>query len=234
MTWVETPEGRLRVGKVLCLVRNYVAHAAEFDQEVPPEPVYFLKPPTALLPGGGTVVLPPGVGEVQAEAELALVLGHRAKALGPGEALDRVLGYAAFLDITARDLQRRAVGRGLPWTLAKGMDTFAPVSAVRPREEVGDPHTLRLRLRVNGVTRQDATTAQMVHRIPETLAHMARYLTLERGDVVATGTPEGVPSVGPGDALELEIERVGVLRVRVEGAGGGGQSSSRKSKQSKQ
>jgi 2-keto-4-pentenoate hydratase/2-oxohepta-3-ene-1,7-dioic acid hydratase in catechol pathway len=216
VAWIEGPEGRLRAGKVLCLVRNYQAHAEEFHQEAPPEPVYFLKPSTALLPSGGTVLLPPAIGEVQAEAELAVVLGRRARGIRPEEALDRVLGYAAFLDITARDLQRAAVRKGLPWTLAKGMDSFAPLGPVRRREAVEDPHGLRLRLRVNGQVRQEASTERMIHRIPPTLAHMARYMTLERGDVVATGTPAGVPTVAPGDVLELEVEKVGALRVRVE------------------
>lgn len=215
MTWVETPSGRLSVGKILCLVRNYAAHAEEFRQTVPEEPVYFLKPATAIVHDGEAVVAPPGESDLQAEAELAVVVGKRARSIRPEEAYGHLLGYAAFLDITARTLQRRAIREGLPWSLAKGMDTFAPVSAVRPKEVVPDPHDLELHLRVNGKTRQRASTARMVHRIPETLAHLARAVTLEPGDLVATGTPEGVPAIGPGDVLELEIEKVGRLEVTV-------------------
>lgn len=216
MTWVETPEGRLSVGKIVCLVRNYRAHAEEAGQDAPREPTYFLKPATALVHDGEAVVVPPITSDVQAEAELAVVVGRPARAIQAEQAEEHVLGYAVLLDITARDLQRRASAEGLPWTLAKGMDTFAPVSAVQPRERVPDPHRLELTLRVNGEVRQRGSTADMVHRIPPALAAISSRMTLERGDLVATGTPAGVPSVGPGDRLEAEVPGVGRLRVTVE------------------
>lgn len=219
MGWVETPEGKLRVGKILGLVRNYRAHAAESGTEPPAEPVYFLKPPTALLPNGGRLVVPPGTGVLEAEAELALVIGGTTKSVHAAEADASILGYCAFLDITARELQRRAMADGLPWTLAKGMDGFAPISALRPKEDVGDPHELEISLSVNGEVRQRGSTAGMVHRIPEIVAAIAARLTLERGDVIATGTPAGVPGVASGDRLDLRIPSVGRLRVTVEAGG---------------
>ncbi len=219
MGWVETPDGRLRVGKVLGLVRNYRAHAEESGMQPPSEPVFFLKPTTALLPDGGRLVVPPDAGVLDAEAELALVIGETTKAVPAAQADASILGYCAFLDITARDLQRHAMAEGLPWTLAKGMDGFAPISALRPREEVGDPHNLDIRLAINGEGAQQGSTAEMVHRIPEIVAAVSARLTLERGDVIATGTPAGVPRIGAGDQLDLRIPSVGRLRVTVKASG---------------
>lgn len=131
-------------------------------------------------------------------------------------AFDHVLGYCVFLDITARDLQRLAVGEGLPWTLSKGMDTFAPVSRMTSKDEVGDPHELEILLKVNGEVRQVGNTSQMVHGVPAIVAAVSSHMTLLKGDVIATGTPAGVPKVEPGDELEAEISRVGKVAVRVE------------------
>ncbi len=215
MTWVLVPEGRLRVGKILCLARNYRAHAEEFDETVPPQPTYFIKPATSIIHDGGEVVAPEITSDLHAEAELAVVIGTAARRVSRDSALDHVLGYCVFLDITARDLQRQAVRDGLPWTLAKGMDTFSPISDVRPKEEVGDPHALEILLKVNGKTRQSASTAQMVHKVPDVIASISAHMTLERGDMIATGTPEGVPRIVPGDRLQAEVRGVGRLRVKV-------------------
>lgn len=216
MGWVETPDGRIRVGKILGLVRNYRGHARESGTEPPAEPVYFLKPSTALLPDGGRLTVREDVGILEAEAELALVIGATTTAVPAAQVSDHILGYCAFLDITARDLQRQAMEAGLPWTLAKGMDGFAPISPLRPREEVRDPHALDIRLEVNGEEAQRGSTADMVHRIPEIVAAISARITLEAGDVIATGTPAGVPGIGPGDRLDLRIPTVGQVRVAVE------------------
>lgn len=199
------------------VVGNYAAHRAEMGR-APAGPGglgFFLKPATALLPGGGDIVLPRGIGRVDHEVELAVVVGRRARRVAPERALAHVLGYAVLLDVTARDLQERARRAGLPWAEAKGFDTFAPVSEVAPAAEVGDPHRLELALRVNGEERQRGSTAQMLVRVPEFLARLSRAMTLEGGDVVATGTPTGVGPLVPGDALEAEAERVGRLVCRV-------------------
>ncbi|MFQ5553101.1 MAG: fumarylacetoacetate hydrolase family protein, partial [Thermoplasmata archaeon] len=128
MGWLEAPGGKIRVGKILGLVRNYRAHAQESGTEPPTEPVFFLKPTTALLPSGGRLFVPPDVGVLEAEAEFALVIGTKTKSVAAAQADRAILGYCAFLDITARALQHRAMAEGLPWTLAKGMDGFAPIS----------------------------------------------------------------------------------------------------------
>ena len=219
MGWVETLDGRIRVGKILGLVRNYRGHAEESGTEPPAEPVYFLKPSTALLSDGGRLVVPEDTGILEAEAELALVIGTKARAVPALQVDAHILGYCAFLDITARELQRQAMEEGLPWTLAKGMDGFAPISPVRPRAEVPDPHALDIRLTVNGKEVQRGSTAEMVHRIPEIVASISARLTLEPGDVIATGTPAGVPAIAPGDRLDLRIPTVGRVRVTVEALG---------------
>ncbi len=219
MGWVETPDGRVRVGKILGLVRNYRGHARESGTEPPAEPVYFLKPATALLPDGGRLVVPRDTGTLEAEAELAFVIGATTRAVSAAQADAHILGYCAFLDITARELQRDAMEEGLPWTLAKGMDGFAPISPLRPRAEVPDPHALDIRLEVNGKEAQRGSTAEMVHRIPQIVASISARLTLEPGDVIATGTPAGVPGIAPGDRLDLRIPTVGRLRITVESLG---------------
>lgn len=208
------------MGKILCLVRNYRGHAEESGHEAPPEPTYFLKPSTSIIHHGDTVVAPTLASDLQAEAELAVVIGSTARKVSLDSSLECVLGYAVFLDMTARNLQREAIREGLPWTLAKGMDTFAPISEARLREDVGDPHGLEIRLKVNEVTRQRASTSQMVHKIPDIIASISSRITLERGDVIATGTPEGVPSVVPGDAMEAVIDGIGRLKVKVAEADG--------------
>lgn len=205
--------GRLRAGKVVGVVGNYARHRAEMGHapEPPGEPSFFLKPTTALLPGGGKVVLPPGVGRVEHEVELAVVIAKAGRGIAPEEALEHVFGYAVFLDITARELQAEAKARGLPWAEAKGFDTFAPISAVARRFQVKDPHDVELALGVNGEVRQQGSTKQMLVQIPEIIARISRVMTLEHGDIIATGTPDGVGPLVPGDRLEASASRVGEL-----------------------
>lgn len=208
---------KLRPGKIVCVARNYPAHAKESGSDVPTEPVFFLKPATALLESGGTILLPPQSKRVEAECELGVVLAGGGRDVPRERAMDRVLGYAVLFDMTARDLQAEAKAKGLPWTASKGFDTFAPISAIAPATAVGDPHALAIRLEVNGLVAQDGNTAEMVHRVPDLIHHASRIMTLERGDVLATGTPAGVREVRDGDVLVGTIERVGRLEARVAG-----------------
>lgn len=205
----------LEVSKILCLARNYAEHAKELGNVVPQEPVFFLKPPSCLLPGGGEIRMPTDIGRVDVETELVAILGRGGRDLRPSEAMQLVAGYAVFFDITARGLQGRARKEGQPWTAAKGYDTFGPISGPVAAKMVPDPHNLPIRLRVNGVVRQDSNTRHMVFRIPETLAAISRVMSLEAGDLLATGTPEGVWPLAPGDTLEAEIPGVGSLRCTV-------------------
>ncbi len=202
---------RIHATKVLCVARNYADHAKEMNTPVPTEPIFFLKPTTSLLPGGGRILLPPESHRVEVETELAVVLEHGGADLAPEQAMGLVAGYAVFFDITARDLQAKARTEGSPWTASKGYDTFAPISTGMAASRVPDPHGLPIRLKVNGVLRQDSNTSRMVFRIPQLIAAASRIMSLERGDVLATGTPAGVRPVVAGDVLEGEIPGVGSL-----------------------
>lgn len=208
-------EAPLEVSKIVCLARNYEEHAKELGGVIPKQPVFFLKPPSCLVPGGGEIRIPPDIGRVDVETELVAILGQGGRDVPPSDAMRLVAGYAVFFDITARDLQGQARKEGQPWTAAKGYDTFGPISAPVAARLVPDPHNLGIRLKVNGSLRQDSNTKHMVFRIPETLAAVSRVMSLEKGDLLATGTPEGVWPLSPGDVLEAEIEGVGRLRCTV-------------------
>ncbi len=203
------------VTKILCLARNYAEHAKELGGVLPKAPVFFIKPPSCLMPGGGEIRMPTDIGRVDVETELAVILGRGGADVPASEAMNLVAGYAVFFDITGRDLQAHARKEGQPWTAAKGYDSFGPISAAVPASRVPDPHNLPIRLQVNGVVRQDSNTNHMVFKIPETLAAISRVVRLEPGDVLATGTPEGVWPLAPGDVLEAEIPGVGRLRCTV-------------------
>jgi 2-keto-4-pentenoate hydratase/2-oxohepta-3-ene-1,7-dioic acid hydratase in catechol pathway len=195
--------------KIVCVGRNYSAHARELGHEVPSEPLLFLKPPSALLGPGGSVVLPPESTRVEHEAELAVVIGRRAKAVAKADALGHVLGYACSCDVTARDLQRKDV----QFTRAKGFDTFCPVGPWIETEL--EPSSLGIRCRVSGATRQDGTTAHMIFDVPTVIAYASRMMTLEPGDVILTGTPEGVGPLALDDSLEVEVTGIGTLKLRI-------------------
>jgi uncharacterized protein (TIGR00369 family) len=206
----------LRVGKILAVGRNYADHVAEMGAPQGRPPVVFLKPPSALIGEGATVRLPRESGEVHHEVELVAVMGRRGRAIPPSAALDYVLGIAVGLDLTLRDLQSEAKARGEPWTIAKGFDGAAPVSPWVPREVVGDGSGLEITLDVNGERRQSGNTSQMLLGLADLVALVSRFMTLERGDLLFTGTPAGVGPVRPGDRLEARLERVGSLHVAIE------------------
>lgn len=212
---IEVGGRRIHATKVLCVARNYADHAKEMGNPVPPEPIFFLKPTSCLLPGGGTILLPSQSHRVEVETELAVILEHNGRDIPADRAMAFVAGYAVFFDITARDLQSQARKDGAPWTASKGFDTFGPISPGMAASRVPNPQDLPIRLKVNGVTRQDSTTAQMVFRIPELIAAASRIMTLEKGDILATGTPAGVWPIVPGDVLEAEIPGVGALNCAV-------------------
>lgn len=187
--------------------RNYKAHASELGNEVPVEPLIFLKPPSALVSDGEPVLVPTGAGRVDFEGEIAVVLGRRVRNVAPEDAWEAVGWIAALNDVTARDLQR-SDGQ---WSRAKGFDTFCPVGAPAPASGV-DPTALEVVTRVNGEERQRGVARDMAFPIPFLVAWVSRVMTLEAGDVLATGTPEGVGPLEPGDVVEVEVP--GFSRVR--------------------
>jgi 5-carboxymethyl-2-hydroxymuconate isomerase len=200
--------------KIVCVGLNYVDHARVVDLELPERPLLFAKWPSAVIADGEPIVIPRGVEQVDYEAELAAVIGARVKHVSVENALEAVRGYACLNDVSARALQL-AEGQ---WTRAKSLDTFCPIGHVVSRDEVGDPQSLRIACRVNGETMQDSTTADMIFGVAELIAFVTETITLEPGDVIATGTPPGVALgresprwLQPGDTVEVEIERVGTL-----------------------
>jgi uncharacterized protein (TIGR00369 family) len=207
---------RLRVGKILAVGRNYAEHNVEMGGTAATPPVLFLKPPSALVQDGGSVVLPVGMGQVHHEVELVVVIGRRGRAIPESEAMDHILGYAVGLDLTLRDLQNEAKKKGDPWDLAKGFDGSAPVSHVVLRDAAGDPGDLALTLDVNGTRRQSGTTKQMQHKIPALVALASRFITLDRGDLLFTGTPSGVGPIVAGDRLEARLGDLVQMAVTVE------------------
>lgn len=199
----------VRPSKIVCVGRNYAAHAKELGHEVPKEPLIFLKPPSSLVGPGGVVELPPSSERVEHEAELGVVVGRRAKGVSPEEALSHVLGYTAVCDVTARDLQRKDV----QFTRAKGFDTFCPVG---PWIETDlDPRDLEVSCIVSGAVRQKGRTSQMVFDVATLVSWMSHVMTLEPGDLIVTGTPEGVGPLVDGDELVVAIEGIGELRAHV-------------------
>ncbi len=215
---------RVRVGKILAIGRNYAAHVEEMNSPRGGPPVVFFKPPSALLHDGGTLQLPRDAGEVHHEVELVAMIGKDGREIPEERALDHVLGYAVGLDMTLRDLQGKAKKAGEPWSLAKGFDGSAPVSSVVSRDAVGpggDGSGLAIRLEINGEARQSGNTSMMLESVAALVSYASRWITLERGDLLFTGTPSGVGPVRHGDRLVATIENVGTLEIDVvDGAAG--------------
>jgi 2-keto-4-pentenoate hydratase/2-oxohepta-3-ene-1,7-dioic acid hydratase in catechol pathway len=197
--------------KVVAVGKNYAAHAAEFDSDVPEEPLLFLKPSTAVIGPGDTIPLPSVSRRVDYEGELAVVIGRLARSVRAEEAFRYILGYACANDVTLRDLQKKD-GQ---WTRAKGFDGSCPLGPWIETEL--DPNDARVETRVNGDTRQSATTAELTFGVATVIEYITEVMTLLPGDVVLTGTPEGVGKLEPGDRVEVEVEGVGVLANPVEG-----------------
>jgi 5-carboxymethyl-2-hydroxymuconate isomerase len=206
----------LSVGKILCLGRNYPEHAKEMKVESPTTPVVFLKPTTALLEAGGSIVFPTLSEVVHHEVEMVVVIGREGKKIPRDTAMEYVAGYAVGLDMTLREVQAEAKKKGLPWSVAKGFDTSAPLSTAVRRENVRDPHNLNISLRVNRKLRQSSNTRNMIFRVPDIIAFLSTVFTLEPGDLIFTGTPEGVGPVHHGDKLTAALESVGTLTVGVQ------------------
>lgn len=202
-------------GKLICIGRNYAQHAAEMQSAVPDEPMIFLKPSSAIIGDGGEVILPAFSKEVHHEVELVALIGRTGKNIPEMEALDYVVSYAVGLDMTARDLQARAKKNGEPWAVAKGFDTFAPLGPLVPAAEVEDPQHLKIQLLINGKVRQLGNTADMIFTVAHLVSYCSRIFTLYPGDLLYTGTPDGVGPVAEGDRMEALIEGFPPLRVSV-------------------
>jgi 2-keto-4-pentenoate hydratase/2-oxohepta-3-ene-1,7-dioic acid hydratase in catechol pathway len=192
--------------KILCIGRNYADHAKELGNDVPAEPLAFLKPPSALIADGDAIVLPAASQRVDYEGELCLVVGKRCKDVAEADALGIIGGYTILNDVTARDLQKTD-GQ---WTRAKGFDTFAPCGPVIVKDL--DPTDLELKTVLNGQVVQHGRTSQLIFPIPRLIAYLSGIMTLEPGDLISTGTPSGVGPMKGGDVVEVWIEGIGTLR----------------------
>ena len=191
--------------KVVAVGLNYKDHAEELGMEVPEEPLIFLKPPSSVIGHGQSIVCPAVSQQVEYEAELAVVMGKKAKDVVAADAADYVLGYTCLNDVTARDLQKKDV----QFTRSKSFDTFCPIG---PWIETRlDPSSVQVRSFVNGEKRQDSNTSQLVHPVNKLIEFISSIMTLEPGDVIATGTPFGVGRIQPGDEVTVEVEGIGRL-----------------------
>jgi 2-keto-4-pentenoate hydratase/2-oxohepta-3-ene-1,7-dioic acid hydratase in catechol pathway len=200
--------------KVVCLGRNYAEHAKELGNVVPERPMFFFKPPSAVIGPEEDIVLPRSP-RVDYEAELGVVIGRRARNVRAKDAPDVILGYTCLNDVSDRDAQSWEKN----WVRAKGFDTSAPIGPVIvTRDEIGEPFHITLRL--NGTTKQDGSTKDLIVLIPQIIEELTAFMTLEPGDVIATGTPAGVGPLSPGDLVEVEIDGIGVLRNRTRASPG--------------
>jgi len=204
----------LKPTKIIAVARNYRAHAEELKADLPSKPHFFLKPPSALVANKHGVILPKASARVDHEVELAVVIKSATKNVAPEGVKERVLGYTILVDVTARDIQAEAKKNGMPWTIAKGYDTFAPIGPRIVPGHVIDENKLDIWLKVNGEYRQRGNTSQMIFSVAQLVSYISRIMTLEPMDVIATGTPSGVGPMQDGDLIEAGVEHIGVLQFK--------------------
>ena len=206
--------------KIICLGRNYEEHAKEMKSPVPKEPIFFCKTTNCLIKDGEPIIYPRFLFEnkelnrVDHEVELAIIVKKRCKNIKVEDSENYILGYTIFLDITARSMQLKDRGINLPWYRSKNFDTFGPIGP-KIVEKISNPHNLKIELKVNGEIRQSSNTRNMIFKIPELIQYLSKYVSLESGDIIATGTPSGVSAIQPGDFLEASIEHIGILSNQV-------------------
>jgi fumarylpyruvate hydrolase len=207
---------RVPLRRIFCVGRNYEAHAREMGVAVDREaPFYFTKAAEHYVSSGSTVPYPPGTSNYHYELELVVVIGAPAFRVAADRALACVFGYACGLDMTRRDLQSAAREQRRPWDLGKDVEQSAVLAEIVPASEIGHPAAGRIELRVNGEVKQSADISQLIHKVPEVIAHLSTFYHLHPGDVVYTGTPEGVGPVKPGDVLEGAIDGVGTITLTI-------------------
>lgn len=205
-----------RINTIFCIGKNYADHAKEMGGDVPTEPVIFLKPNSAVIANGDPIVIPPMSSNVHHEVELTVLIGTGGKNIPLATAMRHVAGYGVGLDMTMRDRQSEAKKAGNPWAVSKGFDTSAPLSPFIAASSVADPHELDITLTVNGTVRQHSSTRHMIFHVDVLIAYLSSIFTLCEGDIIYTGTPEGVAQVVPGDVLEAVIPGVGSIRHSVQ------------------
>lgn len=211
-------DARFPVRRIFCVARNYAAHAREMGADPDKElPFFFTKPADAVVDSGSTIAYPPETNDYQHEVELVVGLGRGGANIAPEQALSHIAGYAVGLDMTRRDLQAEAKTKGRPWDWAKGFDNSAPMSAIIPVEQSGHPKAGRIWLAVDGEVRQQGDLADMIWPVADIIALISRYVELQPGDLIMTGTPEGVGAVHAGQVITGGVEGVGEISLTIKG-----------------
>jgi 2-keto-4-pentenoate hydratase/2-oxohepta-3-ene-1,7-dioic acid hydratase in catechol pathway len=205
----------MRPGKIIGIGWNYRSHLAETNAVLPKEPLVFLKPPSCLTGNGDDIVIIEGTGSVHYEGELAVIFGKTGKNIPEKDALSYVSHAAVFNDVTAREMQTKARSEGNPWDIAKGMDTFGPMSEPVPISSVRDIQDLDIELYLNGELKQKDNTSSMIFPVNVLIAYVSKFMTIEKGDIMVTGTPEGVGELKKGDTVTVKITGVGELTNKV-------------------
>lgn len=209
-------EGHFPVHRIYCIGRNYAAHAREMGKDPDREPpFFFLKPADAIVVSGTDVPYPPQTSNLHHEIELVIAIGQGGGDIAESTALDHVYGYGVGIDLTRRDLQQQAKDAGRPWDVAKGFDHSAPCTPIHPVAQIGHPRRGEIWLAVNGESRQRSDISQMIWSVPEQIAVLSRYFKLEAGDLIFTGTPEGVGPLKRGDALTGGMAGVDQIAIRI-------------------
>jgi fumarylpyruvate hydrolase len=208
--------GAFPARRIYCVGRNYAEHMREMgDDPNRDEPFFFTKPADALLTNGADMPYPPMTSELHHEMEMVVAIGTGGANIEESKALDHIWGYAAGLDMTRRDLQNAAKKKGRPWDMGKGFDHSAPIGDLVPAAKIGHPARGLIELKVNGEVRQTSDLGMMIWNVAETVAYLSRFVRLEPGDLIFTGTPENVAAVQKGDLLEGVVEGVGTVRTRI-------------------
>jgi fumarylpyruvate hydrolase len=207
--------GEFPVRRIYCVGRNYAAHAIEMGFDGREPPFFFLKPADAILPDGSVMPYPPATKNLHHEIELVVALGAGGGNIAVERALDHVLGYAVGLDMTRRDLQQAAKEKSHPWDMGKSFDYAAPCGPIHPVAQVGHPSAGPIDLKVNGQLRQQGDLADMIWSVPETIAYLSGLVELHPGDLIYTGTPDGVGPVAPGDRMDGRIDGLGALTITI-------------------
>ena len=209
------PENEFTVGKVVCVGQNYQQHIAELKSKKSKDPLLFLKPSTSILHEGEEIILPEFSNEVHHETELAFLVGKKGKNILKTEWKNYIIGAGIALDLTLRDVQREAKKYGNPWTISKGFDGSLPISQFVPLEGISDVQNLTIELYVNNALRQNGYTGDMIWPVDELVSFISKIFTLEPGDIILTGTPEGVGELNSGDHLKAIISEVGMMEFHV-------------------
>lgn len=207
---------KIPINTIFCVGQNYADHAKEMGGTVASSPVIFLKPSNAVIENGAPILLPKLSSNVHHEVELTVLIGKGGRNISKADAMNHVAGYGVGLDMTMRDVQLAAKKSGNPWSIAKGFFTSAPLSPFVEASKILDPHQLDISLRVNGIERQKTNTAKMNFKVDDLIVFLSSVFSLEEGDIIYTGTPEGVAQVVPGDVLEAEIPGVAKIRHTVQ------------------